>query len=172
LTKFPPIDPAIATFIAARQEPGLTSDGSDLDGDAVGDPGLKQIRLLASLQSHLTARPLPGLAAWLVIHAAPLVEQLQNRSRREKLQKTLDALAEQGYLTPLVAVLDDAGERERDAQGLRQAQEVVARIDAELARIINSPGAETTKAREIGNEVVAGLGLTVFAFVLAVTILG
>jgi hypothetical protein len=172
VTKFPPIDAAISAFIAARQEPGLTSDGSDLDGDASGDPILKHTRLLASLQSHLTARPLPGLAAWLVAHAEPLIEQWQNRSRRAKVKKTLDTLAEQGYLTPLVAALDDAPERERDAQGLRQAKDVVARIDAELARIVASPKADTNKAREIGSEVAAGLGLTILAFVLAITVLG
>jgi hypothetical protein len=172
LTPFPPIDPPIAAFIAARQEPGLTNDGSDLDGDAVGHSSLKQIRLLASLQSHLTVRPLPGLAAWLVEHAAPMVEQIQNRQRRAKLQATLKALAEQGHLTPLVAVLDDPTERDRDAQGLRQAEQVVARIDAELARIVASPVSEKAKAREIGNEVAAGLGLTILAFVLAITVLG
>jgi hypothetical protein len=172
ITQFAPIDSAIAAFIAARQEPGLTNDGSDLDGDAIGHPALKQIRLLASLQSHLTVRPLPGLAAWLVAQAAPLVEQWQNRVRRAKLQKTLDALAEQGHLTPLVAVLDDPAERERDSQGLRQAEQVVARIDAELARITAAPASEKAKAREIGGEVAAGLGLTILAFVLAITVLG
>jgi hypothetical protein len=166
-----PIDGAIAAFIAARQEPGLTGD-SDIATEGETQPQLRQIRTLATLQSHLTARPLPGLAGWMLEYAAPVLDQWQNRSRRGQLEKTLRGLADQGQLTPIIAALDDAPEKARDAQGLRKARDVVARIDAELARIAAAPPAETESARRIGSEVAAGLGLTVLAFMLAITVLG
>ncbi len=171
LRQFAPIDGPIAAFIAARQEPGLTSD-NDLGGDAESSPQLRHLRLLAALQSHLTARPLPGLGQWMLTYASPMLEQWQNRSRRGQLEKSLLNLAEKGQLTPIIVALDDAPERARDAQGLRKARDVVARIDAELARIAAKPQSETENARRIGNEVAAGLGLTALAFMLAITVLG
>jgi len=174
IRKSPPIDSAIAGFIAARQEPGMTTDSSEFNAGGDGQAQLQQLRLLAALQAHLSGRPAPGLASWLLAHMAPLIAQWQNRQRRAQLEKTLAALAEQGQLTPMVAVLDDAAERARDAQGLRQAQDIVARIDAELKRMGEAPAAAaaSANARRIGNDVATGLGMTALAVALAFTVLG
>lgn len=120
----------------------------------------------------LTAKPLPGVAAWLASHAEHTVASWHNRRMRERVAKRLADLVVAGQLTPIVALLDDAAAREADEHGLQRATASVAKIDAELDKIATGAPARLAQARRIGRDVAAGAGLLTLTAALAALLFG
>ena len=183
--KLVPVDADIAAFIAAHREerlideslivPGLTGKAStgDETADRATHPLRAQLRLLAKLQMRLSPpRPLPGLAAWLVEHAGPLLASWNNRAKRTQIQQLLATTAKTGQLPAIVALLDDESALSADRQGLRAAAEAISLINAELHQIEAGAADRRAIARRIGRDVAAGTGLTSLAAVLAGLALG
>lgn len=163
-----PLDPHVAAFIAARSEEAA---GPELFGQGPGGVAA-QLRLLAKLQGRFHPHPLPGVAAWLVSASGVLVSTWRNKSRRDDLQERLRELAMAGQLAPMLALIDDPGALARDAQGVAQAAQVLARADAELHRLANGAAERAELARRLGQEIAAGSGLAALVAVLAFAALG
>jgi hypothetical protein len=162
-----PVDVHIAAFLAARSERRLENETNGLNGSSDGDGvALARLRLLAQLQLRYDQRPLPGLAAWVAEHLQPLVDSWNNRPRRAALAEKARAMAQAGFLPPMVGLFEDAAARAEDVQGFQQAAENVARIDAELAHLARSGDERGRAAKRIGQEIAAGAGLFALASVL------
>jgi hypothetical protein len=167
-----PVDANIAAFIAARSERRLDNELLALAGDGSDDAAcLAQLRILAQLQARHRTQPLPGLAAWLAEQAGPALATWCNRDSRASITERLKALAQAGYLAPMLALLDDPAGRDADASRARQAAAEIARIDAELAQIAGGAGSRAMLASRFGQEIAAGIGLATLASVLAVVAL-
>jgi hypothetical protein len=167
-----PLDMHIAAFVAARQDARGGGDLGDLTSEGRGGPVVAHLRVLARLQMTLTAKPLPGVAAWLASHAEHTVASWHNRRMRERVAKRLADLVVAGQLTPIVALLDDAAAREADEHGLQRATASVAKIDAELDKIATGAPARLAQARRIGRDVAAGAGLLTLTAALAALLFG
>jgi hypothetical protein len=162
----------IAAFVAARQDARGGGDLGDLSGEGRGGPVVAHLRVLARLQMTLSAKPLPGVAAWLADHAEHTVASWHNRRMRERVAKRLADLVVVGQLPPIVALLDDAAAREADEHGLERATMSVAKIDAELDRIATGAPTRLTQARRIGRDFAAGAGLLTLTAALAALLFG
>ena len=169
-----PIDAHIADFIAARSERHLDLQESADPRDAASGLafGIPQLRLLAQVQTRYHQGKLPGLAAWVAAQAPPLIAGWASRSRRAAIDKRLQDLATAGYLAPMLAVIEDPDGRDADAGAARLAAAELERIDTELAGIAEGGAARDEMALRFGQEIAAGVGLTVLATVLAIAALG
>ena len=160
-----PVDAHTAAFIIARCE--LRLDGHIERMASAGPAGaLMQLRVLARLQAQLRPGPLPGLAAWLVAQAGPMLAAWRNRTRRALVQERLEAHAAAGQLPDMLALMDDGAGRAADAREADEAARALARIDGELRQIAAGAGARSERARCFGQELAAGAGLAALVAVL------
>jgi len=171
--KVAPLDGHTVDFMAVRSERRLDVDGADAREAAAGTQfGTAQLRLLAHLQARHHPAPLPGLAAWVAAQSGPLIAGWESRSRRAAIAAHLQELAQAGYLAPMLSVIEDPPGRNADSAAAQRAAEELARIDAELAEIASGGPAREEAAIRYGQEIAAGIGLTVLAAVLVVAALG
>lgn len=168
-----PIDAEVAAFILARGGAGLEANVGRLSESAEAGPAsLAALKLFACLQGLLGTGPLPGLANWLAERAAPLLAGWKQLSRRTALKEALSRLAGQGNLTGMLAALEDPEARTRDAEGMRQAEAAIKRIDAELNALAEAAGARAETALRLGQEIAAGIGLAAVASTLLLLAFG
>ncbi len=170
--KVRPLDPEIAAFIAARSERGReTGVGAPVahSGQTVASI---ELEVFAPLQEHYHRAPLPGLARWIIAPAEPLLSTWRSFARRAEIGTRLAALAEQGQLAPMLALIEDSAARRADADEARAGAAAVARIDAQLGAIANGGSARLATSRQIGQEIAAAVGLAAVAASLAVAVLG
>jgi hypothetical protein len=159
-----PIDRELAAFMAARHEQRIEGDLASLANPRDAGHGLLvQLRLLGWLQQRLRLPGVPALAAWLAEQAAPLVEKWRNRPRREQVAAAVSAVAKAGHLAAMLALLDDANAKAADEQGAREAEQMVRRIDAELAQLEADGPARAEEARRIGQELAVAAALVAMA---------
>ncbi|HET8995859.1 MAG TPA: hypothetical protein VFN42_04265, partial [Acetobacteraceae bacterium] len=169
--KLRPMDAHVAGFIAARTERGLDAELNMLAAPKPAVAEAAQLRLLAQIQAKLHREPLPALAAWLAEQTAPLLKQWHNRAKRAELEHGLRDLAQAGLLAPMLALVDDPAGRNADAQAAQVAANELVRIDAELSRLSAGTQQRAMQALRFGQELAAGIGLTVLATVLAIAVL-
>jgi hypothetical protein len=155
-----PMDAEIGAFLAARQD-GVAGDLVRI-GEAREPAGaaLAALRLLAGLQERQKAGALPRLAEWLADMLMPVLEDFRHLPGREARGEALRAAARAGALGAMRDLLDDAAARGRDAEGLAEAQRLVAAIGAELDLLEAQGPAREASARALGHEVALGVGLT------------
>ena len=168
-----PVDAQVAAFIAARTERRLDNEMTALAGGGSNEAARSaQLRLLAQVQAHYHPLPLPGLAGWLAEQAAPMLATWHNRERRSAMLERLQGLARNGYIPPMLALLEDAAARGADAREAKRAAADLNRIDAELSQIATSSGDRFAAAYRLGQEIAAGVGLAALATMLVVAALG
>ncbi len=168
-----PIDPHLVAFIAARSDRMLDSEVNGLNGrldDA--ERAVAQLRLVAVLQARYWPVPLPALAAWIAARAGPLVTLWHNRPKREAVAATLNTLAAAGFLTPMLALVEDPPARASDLAGAVDARARLILIDAELAEIASGAPRRSAHAARVGQEIAAAAGLTALAVMLVATAIG
>jgi len=168
-----PFDPHILSFIAARAERRLDAEVNALNGRlSEGDRLTAVLRLLAALQARFWPNPMRATAAWIAARGAPLVELWKYRPKREEVAASLNALAAQGFLTPMLNLIADATTRSADEVGAEQAVQALRGIDLELAAIADGAEARAQYADRVGQEIVAGAGLAALAVMLILSALG
>lgn len=167
------LDNDLLAFIAVRAERRLDVEVNALNGRLSDAERLTaQLRLLAGLQARFWPQPLPGLSAWIAARGAPLVVQWNNRPKREEVAAELNRLAAQGLLTPILNLVSDSATRDADTQGAERARQELAGLDLELAAIADGAEARAAHARRVGQEIVAGMGLTALATMLVLAAVG
>ncbi|MFO1028254.1 MAG: hypothetical protein U1E70_24020 [Acetobacteraceae bacterium] len=160
----------VLAFIAARADRQITSAVNVLLG--LTDAGaylLRLMGLLCDLQVRYVKAPLPGLSAWAAAHLRHRLETYRNRQRREALIAQLDALAADGFIEPLLALIEDERQRSNDVAGAEQAIARVAAIDRELAVLEHSDAARRAMTAGMAREMAAAVGMTtlILMFILA-----
>ncbi len=168
-----PLDNHLLAFMAVRGERRLDMEVNALNGRLTDAERLTaELRLLAALQARFWPHPLPGITAWITSRGTPLVVQWHYRPKREEVAAELNRLATQGLLMPMLTLVADAATREADSQGAERARLELAGIDLELAAIADGAEARASYARRIGQEIVAGVGLTALAAMLVLAAIG
>lgn len=159
-----PADRELVAFIAARRGGGIERDLAALaDASPPDEAALALLRLLAPLQQDGASGPLPRLAGWLAARAGPRLEAWRNRPRRAQKQALLAETAATGVLTAVLAVLDNAAERQADEQDYRLAVAEAEQIDAELAALGHAAAARAAAARQVGQEAAAAIALALLS---------
>jgi hypothetical protein len=167
------LEPRIAAFIGARSERWLDREVQGLanEGDRP-DRAFAQLRLLSELQVRYHAAPMKGLTAWVAARAQPLIDRWKNRERRAAVDEELKALAELGFIRPILELLLDQAGHAADSEGLRVARAELDQIDAELREISGSGQKRAAFALRLGQEIAAGMGLAAIATTLILAALG
>jgi hypothetical protein len=155
-----PLDREAVAFVAARDEQRL---GPELVGMSDATPPAEalmlQLRVLATLQHLGDSGPLPGVANWLAEHAAPALEGLRNRARREATQQSLATLGQAGDLRAVFGMVANPALAALDTHEGQIADAAVRRIDAELAQIAAGSETRASAARRVGEEIALGVGM-------------
>ena len=132
-----PVDANIAAFIAARSERRLDNEMTALADGAPEDVAwLAKVRILAQLQSRHRVQGLPGLAVWLAEQAGPALASWCNRDSRASIADRLQVLAREGFLAPMLALVDDPAGRDADAH---QAYLAAVEAAASMPNCCRSP---------------------------------
>ena len=161
------IDLQIAAFIAARADRKIEMQINGLTSAKDAESfRLAELALLRDLQSRYHASPMPALAKWAAARLRRDIERWRNRPRREALRLRLDALAQVGFLSRLLAVTEDVAARTLDIVGAQGAANEMAMIDAEVAGIDHGDKVRFADAERFGQAITGGVGLS--AFILTV----
>jgi hypothetical protein len=158
-------------FIAARGDRPLTSAVNlALKASEVAGGQLRLLGLLRDLQTRYWNKPLPALAAWMAARLRPQLETYQNHRTREALVARLEALAAEGFLGRLLALVEDERTRGADGAGARRAAGLVAAIDREILALNNSDSVRRAVTARIGRETAAAIGMTALILMLIVAL--
>jgi hypothetical protein len=167
------LEPHIAAFMGARSDRALDQQVKALTGEGDSpDRALGALRLLSELQNHYHPMALKGLTAWVTARAPPLVERWRNLERRAAVREQLKTLADQGFLAPIRALLEDQAGHAADTEGLQAALTEMAHLDAELRVIAEGGRQRGALAARLGQEIAAGIGLAAIATTLILTAMG
>jgi hypothetical protein len=115
---------------------------------------------------------LPALGAWIAERVDVLLAVWQSRPRRAAVRANLHELAATGQLTGLLALLDDTQARRNDDREVQKAVRDLGRIDAALAGLAMGGSVRAERARRVGQEIAAGVGLSALAMLLLIAALG
>ncbi len=160
------IDPHLSAFIAARADRKIEMQvGTLATTRKTGTVRLNEMLLLKDLQARYHPAPLPKLAKWVAARLRPELERWRNKPRREALNARLDALAQAGFLSRLIDLIEDAGSRLQDAAGAAQAELELATIDAEVAAIDNDDRLRLADAERFGQAIAGGIGLSILILI-------
>jgi hypothetical protein len=168
-TEASPLDAQIGAFIAARSDARLEAELTQIGAWArPGAAALAQLRLFATLQARLHQAPAPALAAWLADACAPAIDLWQNRPVRARIAAELRRLADQGWLAPMLNLLDNPVSLATDQQGAERAAAEARLIGAELAALASGAPARAEAAHHLGQEIAVGAGLAALALAIGV----
>ena len=109
---------------------------------------------------------MPVLAKWVAQRLQRDLGCWRNRPRREALKLRLNALAEVGFLSRLLALVEDAASRALDTSGLHGAAGEIAGIDAEVAAIDSGDVVRQVDAERFGQAITGGIGLSAFILMI------
>ena len=123
---------------------------------------MAEIALLRDLQLKYYPSPMPALAKWVAGRLRPDLQRCRGRSRREALTLRLDALAQAGFLSRLLAMTEDSSARALDSAGAQGALHELAMIDAEVAAIDYGDDMRFVDAERFGQAITGGIGLSAF----------
>src|SRR5581483_11169795 len=158
------LDPHIGAFLAARSDSRLEAELGRVGARSQpASAALAQLQLFTNLQTRLHRAPLPALAAWMADVCAPAVELWQNRARRARIGAELRRLAEQGWLSAMLGLLDNPASLAADRQGAERAEAEARLIDTELSAIAAGASARAETAFRLGQEISVVTGLAVLA---------
>jgi len=168
----PPIDRELAAFIAARMEGRLDAEIAAL-GDAAEpyEAAVRQVAVLAELQSRQKAPKLPALAAWLAAIVTPTLPRWHNRDTQAARDAALAAAVPAGDLAALLGTIDDPAARDADERGHAEARDAVRRLDARIARLIAATATRAETALRLGQETAAVAGLTALVAAIVAVLL-
>ncbi|HBK07369.1 MAG TPA: hypothetical protein DDZ81_16200 [Acetobacteraceae bacterium] len=156
------IDLHLSAFIAARADRKAEMQVTSLAGMKNAD-SIRQgeLALLRDMQARYHPDPVPALAKWVAGRLRPDLARWRNKPRREAMEVRLEALAQAGFLSNLLALTDDAAARAYDIAGAIRAANEVTAIDAEASRMERSDAQRLADAERAGQAMVGGLGLSV-----------
>ncbi len=157
------IDPHTLAFIVARSDRKTETFASTLAG-AKGAAAIKtaELVLLEDLQTRYYPVPMPALAKWAAARLRPDLIRWHNRPRREAMDVRLDALAQTGFISRLLAVTEDLTARAADIAGARLASNELLWIDAEIAAMDRNGTARKADSERSAQAIAGGIGLSVF----------
>jgi hypothetical protein len=164
------VDLHIATFITARRDERVDIDISQLASALTASDVMSQLRLLARLQQKTFRGALPALSRWAVQVAQPVLDTFNSKSRRDRLSQALKAMADEGQLPAIVAIIDSKPERSGDEAGLSSARARLANIDAALETLDRTRAGRSTQAQQMAQEVTGALGLLAGVIGLALAV--
>jgi len=167
------LDAHIVALVAARSDRWLDAEIRGLTNPGDGaDLALASISLFSALQQRFHPLPLPNLAAWAEARGQPLVARWRNRARRAEIKDRLKALAAEGFVPPILVLLNDPAGRQADLEGQRAAVAELARLDAALRDIADGEARRSALAMRLGQEAAAGIGLLAAAGTMILSAIG
>ncbi len=166
----PPVDADIAAFAVVHSERPSEAEIASLAAEGGVRAAAARLEMLATLQESARV-PAPALARWL-ISDPDLLAGWHNNAGRTELTARLTALASAGQLRPLFALLRDPAGRAADTKGAKVAQAQLAAVDAEIARIQAGRRQREAAARDLGQEVAAGIAFAALALSLIRLVIG
>jgi hypothetical protein len=135
--------------------------------EAVGD-----LAILAAMQNHFDAGPLPYLARWLAERVAPAFDAVHNAERRVRLVRDLKNKAHDGDLDALLEALLDPREQRADDAEYRKARARYFALGLELEALARAQVRRAVAATMIGRRIAAAVGGVVFAGASLFSLLG
>lgn len=166
-----PMDAEVAAFIVARSDTPVAGELARLGEARTPEAAaLVLLRLLVWLQERQRIVALPNLAAWLGSRLEKLLDDWHNRPLRARIAEALAVHVKSGALPRLLDLLDDRVAKERDSGEAAEAARLVARIEMEIGELQAGAAGRESSAREVGHEVVLGVGMTALTLSLIATL--
>ena len=158
------LDRHITAFIASRrpQSSGILHRLARA-GDDEAEAKLASLALLADLQRRERGMELPSLSAWMARRLEPVIGTFHSQIRRDVIAEKLEAIAGDGDLAKIQALLDRSGARQRDETEFAAAKREFSANQREIENSANTGTARAEAAIRYGHRVAAGAGLAILA---------
>lgn len=166
------MDRHIAAFVALRMKTPIAPELRDLR-DASDHFGfaLPTARILAFAQEQVKSGPAPVLCASVAAMLEPALERFHNRETRSAIRVHIKQIAEAGYLSAVVAEVDDKEALLVDDYNFKFSAAEYAGTIYQLERIVYERENRDAIARHISSQVASLLAGVVATVVVLVTIL-
>jgi hypothetical protein len=152
----PKIDPALATFIAARTGADVDALVGMLKPEEADDVAITSaIRLFAELQQTRSAQPLRGMAMWCGKLARRIADGIHHRPTRKLLLEGIDRAVPAGSIPLVLKVVDFPELKPRDHLAFTTAKARWAQREFEIRAIRNNIEMRRERAWRRGRDNVA-----------------
>lgn len=166
-------DRHMAAFCGARA-PGHDAALNMLGSEQM-NPGkimFETLKLLVSLQDDVGRTRLPNTCQRVALGLRPLVRQLKRKSRRERVEKELQELANGGDLTRIVGKFNYQAIRARDEVEFDAARREFRKVDDRFKRLSRIVRAEDAEAQAVGAKTSVALAYGALVFSVIYTVAG
>ena len=154
-SKVKPLDRHVAAFIAARFsqdiQPHLRALASPKEETSV----IGMLSLLAFLQWKLKTERLYGLSSWVGGLLGPAINTYHSRITRKVIERDIPKVVRKGSLPELFDLIDNAEQRQIDADGFAEGQEAWQIAQDEIYSIEGDSGDRMKNALKKGQQFAA-----------------
>lgn len=171
------IDADIGAFIAARYngrmdgEFAILAQHEDPDIDPPGHRGLAQLRVLERICQQDPEKCWPIVAAAAVHPARAALLQWRGRTARSEREAALQQAVARGALAAMLTVLSDSQALAADTRDCALANLEIRHIVTDTERLLAAKADRGVRARTVGNEIAAGIGVMALAIAAMATVL-
>ncbi|CUW41162.1 Serine/threonine protein kinase [Magnetospirillum sp. XM-1] len=166
-----PVDRHIAAFLGARMRSDIDRNLTALNDSNPSVAMMGALNLFAVLQYRLGPESLPGLAAWVGVMIAPIVQGFHGREKRKELEKEVPRLVRKGSVVEIYNLLENVDERVRDEQEFTFAQAQYAAAEDEIKHILMETEERAAEADKIGRQTAAVTGIIVAMITASVVVI-
>jgi hypothetical protein len=166
-----PVDRHIAAFLGARMRSDIDRNLTALNDSNSSVAMMGALNLFAVLQYRLGPESLPGLAAWVGVMIAPIVQGFHGREKRKELEKEVPRLVRKGSVVEIYNLLENVDERVRDEQEFTFAQAQYSAAEEEIKHILMETEERAVEADKIGRQTAAVTGIIVAMITASVVVI-
>ncbi len=151
-TKAWPFDRHVVAFLVSHLNYDVGRQLQALSDDDPAMAALGMLNLLAILQWRLGPAELYGLTGWVGGLLGPVISSYHSRELRAELEAEIPRLVRQGSLLALYRYVDNAEQRQADAEGFARAQREWAAAEQEIADLDSASEAREARALRLGQQ--------------------
>lgn len=163
-----PVDRHVAAFIATRFNYDTSRQIAAMNESNQARATLGMINLLAVVQWRLGPEALYGLASWIGGLVGPIINSYHNHERRASLEKEVPRLVRKGSLIELYNLLDNAEERQKDADGFAWAEADYAAAEREIKTLEDNREGQSDEAIRTGQQMAALASVFIALFTITI----
>ena len=161
------VDRHVAAFLTNRLELNREVKVVELSGfgDLAQDERLIMLKILSMAQQKIRNKPLYGLTQWATEMVTPILDNLHQTSKREKMKTKVQQLVEKGMLERIAFLLFNKEMFAYDEREYNRAQ-ALFRFHSKMLSFLKDNGKLRLKARVIGQQSAWFMGIIALGFVV------
>lgn len=164
------LDRHMIAFLSVREPRLIDNNLANINSPAPGVQMIGILRTFGAIQKKSTTGPVPAVCGWLLSLVAPAIDLVHDHDLRQELTKRMGKLNDNGNISAILALLDDAALAKDDARRFGAAQAEYAALTQEKEILQKKLSKPKIFGRESGRQVAMSLSCLISFTVIVLCI--